>query len=79
MNKSDGIKVVIIVIALVGAAALIAWNMGVFGGGGSGGGTVSGGEVTQSGGDAGSDSSNEELGEGERRTISDGFTPPGKF
>ncbi len=77
MNKSDGIKVVIIVIALAGAAALIAWQMGIIGGGSSGG-SASGGEVTQNPGGEGSDA-NEELGDGERRTISDGFTPPGKF
>lgn len=36
MDKSNGVKLVVVVVALVAAGAVIAWQMGVFGGGGPG-------------------------------------------
>ncbi|MCA9310337.1 MAG: hypothetical protein KDA21_03975 [Phycisphaerales bacterium] len=75
MQKSDGIKIVVIVVALVGAAALIAWNFGLFSGGGS---TVSGGDVVTSDGERQAPA-DPEVKEGERKVISDGFTPKNAF
>lgn len=79
MKKSDSIKVVVIVVALAVAGVAIAWNLGLFEGG-SGKGTVSGGDVTPtSDTNVADDGSGDQVGEGGRKVVSDGFTPKNKF
>ena len=75
MKKSDSIKIIVIVVALVGAAGLIGWQLGLFDGGPSR--TVSGGDVTNT--DPEKAPADPEVGEGERKVISEGFTPKGAF
>ena len=77
MKKSDSIKIVVIIVALVGAAGLITWQLGLFGGGGAP--TVSGGAVSDSTGTGGDTSDPDNVAEGERKVVSDGFTPKNAF